>query len=282
MYPEIPLAFLATRAHCWLMVNLLSIRNPSAQSYFPADQPLISSDVWSYSSLGAWLYTSPCWTSSDSAQLSSLSSSCWLAVQPSGVSVTTPRFASANLLRVDSIPSSRSLMKMLNKHRYSTDPWRTLLSYWPPTRLCDTDDNPLSSASQSVLIPHHCSLVYPTHPKLTNKVVMGNSVRTSLKSRYTTSTALPLSTQPVLTSQKATRLVNHDFPLLEDMLTTPDNLLLMTCLVITSRISQGQRWGWLVWCCLIHPSCPLWRLEWHQLFSSLHTPLPFSKTFQRC
>ena len=26
MYPRMPLAFLATRAHCWLMVHLLSTR----------------------------------------------------------------------------------------------------------------------------------------------------------------------------------------------------------------------------------------------------------------
>ena len=32
MHPRIPLAFLAARAHCWLMVNLLSTRTPRSLS----------------------------------------------------------------------------------------------------------------------------------------------------------------------------------------------------------------------------------------------------------
>jgi len=51
-----------------------------------------------------------------------------MAAQLHGVSVTLPSFASsANLLRVNSIPSSRSLMRMLNKTQPSTNPWGTPL-----------------------------------------------------------------------------------------------------------------------------------------------------------
>ena len=40
----------------------------------------------------------------------------WIVAQPSGVSATPPSFTSSpNLLRVRSAPSSRSLMKMLNR-----------------------------------------------------------------------------------------------------------------------------------------------------------------------
>ena len=50
-----------------------------------------------------------------SAQLSSLSRSRWMAAQPAGVSTTPPSLvSSANLLRVHSNSSSRSLMKKLN------------------------------------------------------------------------------------------------------------------------------------------------------------------------
>jgi len=49
-----------------------------------------------------------------------------MAAQPFSVPDTLPTFvSSANLLRMDSLPSLRSLMKMLNKTGPSTDPWGT-------------------------------------------------------------------------------------------------------------------------------------------------------------
>jgi len=63
-----------------------------------------------------------------SAQLTRLCRSCWMAAQPSSVSATPPGFvSSANLLRVDSIHSSRLLMKMSNNTRPSTHRCGTLL-----------------------------------------------------------------------------------------------------------------------------------------------------------
>jgi len=51
-----------------------------------------------------------------------------MVAQPSGMSATPPSFvSSANLLRVHSIPSSRSSTKTLNQIRVSTDPWGTPL-----------------------------------------------------------------------------------------------------------------------------------------------------------
>jgi len=51
-----------------------------------------------------------------------------MVAQPSDVPTTPPSFLSpANLLRVDFILLFKSLMKMLNKTRLSTDPWKTLL-----------------------------------------------------------------------------------------------------------------------------------------------------------
>ncbi|KAK4828728.1 hypothetical protein QYF61_000719 [Mycteria americana] len=59
---------------------------------------------------------------------SSISRPLWMAAQPSGISATPPSFVSSvNLLKVHSAPTSRSLMKMLNRTEPSTDSWGTLL-----------------------------------------------------------------------------------------------------------------------------------------------------------
>ena len=53
----------------------------------------------------------------------------------------------------------------------------SITSYRPPDRLCATDDNPLSSASQPVLnLPHH-PLIYPTSSKFHNMEVVGDGVK---------------------------------------------------------------------------------------------------------
>ncbi|KAK4806792.1 hypothetical protein QYF61_005588 [Mycteria americana] len=63
-----------------------------------------------------------------SAHFSSLFRSLWMAARSSAISATPPTFVSpANLLRVHSAPSSRSLMKMLNRTGPSIDPWATPL-----------------------------------------------------------------------------------------------------------------------------------------------------------
>jgi len=50
------------------------------------------------------------------------------AAQPSGVTVMPLNFViSANLLRVDSVPSSRLLMKIFNKMGHRTNTWGALL-----------------------------------------------------------------------------------------------------------------------------------------------------------
>ncbi|KAK4830496.1 hypothetical protein QYF61_011409 [Mycteria americana] len=63
-----------------------------------------------------------------SAHFSSLLRSLWTLAQSFGVSATRPSFAtSANLLRVNSAPSSRPLMKMLNSAGPSINPRGTPL-----------------------------------------------------------------------------------------------------------------------------------------------------------
>lgn len=117
--PQIPLTFMAIGAHCWLMANLLSTRTPRfffAEFLFSRSAPILCWCIWLFPSgcrslhllLLNLLY----------ALLSSLSRSCWVAfwcISPSSF------ISSAHLLRVHSIPSSSSLMKMLNKTTASTD-----------------------------------------------------------------------------------------------------------------------------------------------------------------
>ena len=135
MHPRIPLAFLAARAHCWLMVNLSSTRTPRSLSAELLSSRSTPSLYWCMG-----LFLPRCRTVHLpllnlirflSAQLSSLSRSRWLAAQPASVSTTPPSFvSSANLLRVHSNSSSRSLMKKLNKTGPITDPWVNISKMW--------------------------------------------------------------------------------------------------------------------------------------------------------
>lgn len=63
-----------------------------------------------------------------SGHFSSLSRTLWMAASRSGVSAALSSFIpSANLLRLHAVPSSRLLMKMLNRTWPSIDPWGTIL-----------------------------------------------------------------------------------------------------------------------------------------------------------
>ena len=74
-----------------------------------------------------------------------------------------------------------------------------MASYRPPTSFCEPDDNTLRSANQPVLnllhhphIPHFLSFI--------TRMLWEAVSNALLKSRYTASTALPASTQSVITS----------------------------------------------------------------------------------
>lgn len=67
-------------------------------------------------------------------------------------------------------------MKILNETGPSTDPWGTLLvTGLQPD--CTTDHNPLNLASQPVLNPPHCPLIYTTLSQLHYQNVMGHSIK---------------------------------------------------------------------------------------------------------
>lgn len=77
MQTRMPLAFFATRMHCWL-IHLAahqdsegsSLRYSFLASWFP-----VGRDAWVYSSSDAGLHISPCWTSWDPSWLDS--PVCW-------------------------------------------------------------------------------------------------------------------------------------------------------------------------------------------------------------
>jgi len=91
---------------------------------------------------------------------------------------------------------------MLNKSRPSTEPWGT-----PPIQASDQIST-LSSASQPVL--NH-PLTYPTPSKLHYKDTVGGCVKHLVEVKVKQYPLL--SPQPVVTTQKATILVKHDFHL---------------------------------------------------------------------
>ena len=129
-------------------------------------------------------------------QLSSLYRSYWIAAQPAGMSATPPSIVSwANFLRVDSIPSSRSLTRMLNMIGPSYHLWTTLLvtglqlDTMPPI----TTLWALPVSQFSTYLTFHSSILY--FLSFMASMLWETVLNALLKSRYTTFTALPASTQ---------------------------------------------------------------------------------------
>ncbi|KAF4790169.1 hypothetical protein TURU_144694 [Turdus rufiventris] len=84
--------------------------------------------------------------------LSSLSSSCWMVSLPSAVFITQLGVISKpdkDLLMVDSIPLSRSSIRLLNRTGPNPDPWKKTSGDWSPTG-CSAI--------------HHCSLDLAIQP----------------------------------------------------------------------------------------------------------------------
>ena len=124
MHPRIPLAFLAARAHYWLMVNLSSTSTPSSVSTEVLSSRSAPSLYWC---MGLFLprcrtlHVPLCPTFQPVQVTLNGSTAFWC------ISHSSSFVSSANLLRVHSNSSSRSLMNKLNKTGPSTDPWGTPL-----------------------------------------------------------------------------------------------------------------------------------------------------------
>ncbi|XP_048790623.1 uncharacterized protein LOC125688470 [Lagopus muta] len=104
-------------------------------------------------------------------------------------------------------------------------PLRNTASYRPPTGLCTTNNDLLCSASQPVLNPPHCPLIYPTLPQLCYKDVMGDSIKclAEIKVDY-------IHCSPHIHPARDNIIEGYQVgqarpPPCEPVLTTPDNLL---------------------------------------------------------
>ena len=92
-----------------------------------------------------------------------------MAAQPSGMSATPPSFIS-----LANYPLIQVIDKDIEQGWTQHQALGSIVSYRPPTRLCDSDHKPLSSASQPVL---NCPLICCAVPKLTYEDVMGDIVK---------------------------------------------------------------------------------------------------------
>lgn len=110
---------------------------------------------------------------------------------------------------VHSIPSSRSLMWMLNRLAPSIHSWGTALVISLQLDV-PIDHKPLGPAMQPIFNP-------PQHLRIIKSSV-GIMSKALLVSRQTISSILPSSTKPAIFLQKANKLVKHDSPLLNSCL----------------------------------------------------------------
>lgn len=126
--PKIPLTFFLTRTHCWLRYSMVSTRTSRSSPVKLLSSWAAPSTYLDAHFPDAGFNTSSYWTSWDSCQ-PSLSRSLTVAAQLSGISATISSIlSSANLLRVHSAPSSKWLMKMVNRTRRNIGPWGTPLT----------------------------------------------------------------------------------------------------------------------------------------------------------
>jgi len=158
-----------------------------------------------------------------------------MATQPSGTAATPHILvSSANLLRVHSVPPSRSLVKWLNGTGPSIDPWGTplvtglLLDFVLLITI-------VWAQSLSQFSIHLCVCSSSLYTNSFSMNILQETVLEALsKSRYTIFAVLPSSVRPVISSQKFIKLVKHDHGA---MLTTPDGFLVWMWLEMVSRIS---------------------------------------------
>lgn len=90
------------------------------------------------------------------------------------------------------------------------------LSYWPPTRLIDTDYYPLGLAIQPVFNPPQTGeglFIWSIIHQLLNEDVIGNGIE-NLTEVKVENTVFPFSTKSVMLLWKVVKLAKHDFPLM--------------------------------------------------------------------
>ena len=163
MHPRIPLAFLASRAHCCLMVNLSSISTPRS---FSAKLLCRRSAPSLYWCTGLFL---PRCRSLALALVELHQVPLHPTLQPVQVSLngSTALQCISHLSQfcVISELAEGTLCPFIQVNDEVEQDWAAYwplgntTSYRPPTRLSAADDNPLSSAIQTILNPPPCPLI---------------------------------------------------------------------------------------------------------------------------
>jgi len=165
------------------------------------------------------------------AHFLSLSRFLWMIALPSIVSdAPLSSVSSANLLRMHSIPSSTSLIKMLKNTSPNTHPQGT-----PPMISLCLDMELLTTTLW--LWPSNQLFIYrivrPSNSKLSNseiRIWCGMMSEALHKSRQTTLVAFLLSTEAITPLQRANRLVRHNLSLMKHYWLSRITSLSHTCL----------------------------------------------------
>ncbi|XP_048785824.1 uncharacterized protein LOC125686152 isoform X3 [Lagopus muta] len=169
---------LATRAHCWLMADLSSTRTPR---FLSAELPSSSSSPNLYRCME--LFLPRCKTLH--LLLLNLIPFFVPSSQPVQVLLNgSTAFSQSSQLRIigklaegGHYPLIKVIDEDVEQDRTQHRPLRNTAGYRPPTGFCTTNNDPLCSASQPVLNPPHCPLIYPTLPQLCYKDVVGDSIK---------------------------------------------------------------------------------------------------------
>lgn len=130
MQPRIWFTFIATRAHCWIILAYCSLGplGPFWQSYTPASQTPSCNAAWDYSILGEGLATNL--MQFLLAQSSKLLRSLWPVALPSRISLHS-LLLSANLVRTFSPVIQISVIKIVSDSITNSKE----LCFWLATRL---------------------------------------------------------------------------------------------------------------------------------------------------
>ena len=165
-HPSIPLAFYATRAHCWLIINLLSIRSPRSFSADLLSNRSVLNMYWCM-----WLFLPRCMTTLSLVELHQVP--LCLTLQPVQVSLNGSTafwcVSHSFQLYIISKIAEGGLYPFIQVSEDVGQDWAqyqclgNAASYRSPTGLCTADHSPLSNASWPGLSQPHC---HPHHGDL--------------------------------------------------------------------------------------------------------------------
>ena len=165
--PRIPVAFLATRTHRWLIWSACCPTRSPRSSSAKLSSSLPAPSIHWYTGLffaRCRTCTSFCWPVSPLFQPVEVpldsSMTLWCTSHPS-------QFCNSSRLAEDTLCS---IVQIINEdtEQYGTQnrPLGYNTTYWLPTRLCTTDHQPLSSSIHPVFNPIPCLLIQPTLHRL--------------------------------------------------------------------------------------------------------------------